>query len=380
MAGPLQGMKVIEVAGIGPGPFCAMVLADLGADVLRIDRSGNVREKPDERARFDVLGRGRKSVGLDLKHPDGIAAVLRLVERADVLTEGFRPGVMERLGLGPDVCLEKNPRLIYGRMTGWGQSGPMAKAAGHDINYIALAGCLAHLGRQGEAPLPPLNLVGDFGGGGMLLAMGILAALVERSNSGKGQVVDAAMVDGAALLMAFIHGFYSLGGWGERGTNLLDTGAHFYEAYETKDGKHISLGSIEPQFYAELVKLSGLEGQELPGQMDRTQWPAMKERLSKIFKSKTRDEWCEIMEGTDVCFAPILTISEAYEHPHNVARGTFVDVAGVKQPGPAPRFSRTECEIARPPPSAGEHSEEALAEWGFSGEEIAKLRDAKAVA
>jgi alpha-methylacyl-CoA racemase len=380
MAGPLQGMKVIEVAGIGPGPFCAMVLADLGADVLRIDRSGSVRGEPDTRAKFDVLGRGRKSVGIDLKHPDGVAAVLRLVERADVLTEGFRPGVMERLGLGPDVCLEKNPRLVYGRMTGWGQSGPLAHAAGHDINYISLAGCLAHIGRKGEAPLPPLNLVGDFGGGGMLLAMGILAALVERGSSGKGQVVDAAMVDGSALLMAFIHGFYSLGGWGERGTNLLDTGAHFYESYETKDGKHISLGSIEPQFYAELVKLSGLEGEELPGQMDRSQWPAMKERLTQIFKTKTRDEWCEIMEGTDVCFAPILTIAEAYEHPHNVARSTFVEVDGVKQPGPAPRFSRTECEIARPPPSPGQHSDEALGEWGFTSEEIAKLRDAKAVA
>jgi len=381
MAGPLRGMKVIEVAGIGPGPFCAMVLADLGAEVLRIDRSVAVKSgPPDERARWDVLARGRKSVGLDLKHPDGVAALLRLVEKADVLMEGFRPGVMERLGVGPDVCLARNPRLVYGRMTGWGQDGPMAQAAGHDINYIALAGCLAHLGRKGEAPLPPLNLVGDFGGGGMLLALGIVAALVERASSGKGQVVDAAMVDGAALLMAFIHGFYALGGWGERGTNLLDTGAHFYEAYETKDGKHVSIGSIEPQFYAELVKLAGLEGEKLPAQMDRTQWPAMKERLAKIFKTKTRDEWCQIMEGTDVCFAPILTIPEAYEHPHNRARNTFVTVAGVKQPGPAPRFSRTQGTVVRPPPAAGEHTDEALAEWGFSREEIRKLRDAKAVA
>jgi len=381
MAGPLRGMKVIEVAGIGPGPFCGMVLADLGAEVLRVDRSVAVRSgPPDERARYDVLARGRKSVGLDLKHPEGVAALLRLVEKADVLMEGFRPGVMERLGVGPDVCLAKNPRLVYGRMTGFGQSGPMAQAAGHDINYIALAGCLAHIGRKGEAPLPPLNLVGDFGGGGMLLALGIVAALVERASSGKGQVVDAAMVDGAALLMAFIHGFYSLGGWGERGTNLLDTGAHFYEAYETKDGKHVSIGSIEPQFYAELVKLSGLEGEKLPAQMDRAQWPAMKERLAAIFKTKTRDEWCRIMEGTDVCFAPILTISEAYQHPHNVARGTFVDVAGIKQPGPAPRFSRTQGKVVRPPPAAGEHTDEALGEWGFSREEIRKLRDVKAVA
>jgi alpha-methylacyl-CoA racemase len=380
MAGPLKGIQVIEVAGIGPGPFCAMVLADLGADVVRIDRSAAVRGERDERARFDVLARGRKSVGLDLKHPEGVATLLRMVERADVLTEGFRPGVMERLGLGPDVCLARNPRLVFGRMTGFGQSGPLAQAAGHDINYIALAGCLAHLGRKGEAPLPPLNLVGDFGGGGMLLALGIVAALVERASSGKGQVVDAAMVDGAALLMAFIHGFYSLGGWGERGTNLLDTGAHFYEAYETKDGKHVSIGSIEPQFYAELVKLSGLEQEKLPPQMDRAEWPMMKERLARIFKTKTRDEWCKIMEGTDVCFAPVLTIPEAYAHPHNVARGTFVEVGGVTQPGPAPRFSRTACEIARPPPAAGEHSDEVLREWGFSQEEIAKLRDAKAVA
>ena len=380
MAGPLRGMRVIEVAGIGPGPFCAMVLADLGAEVVRIDRSGSVRPERDERARFDVLARGRKSIGLDLKRPEGVAALLRMVERADVLTEGFRPGVMERLGLGPDVCLARNPRLVYGRMTGFGQSGPLAHAAGHDINYIALAGCLAHLGRKGEPPLPPLNLVGDFGGGGMLLALGIVAALVERSTSGEGQVVDAAMVDGAALLMAFIHGFYSLGGWGERGTNLLDTGAHFYEAYETKDGKHVSIGSIEPQFYAELVKRAGLAGEELPAQMDRSQWPAMKERFAAIFRTKTRDEWCRLMEGTDVCFAPVLTIPEAYAHPHNVARETFVEVGGVKQPGPAPRFSRTPCEVARPPPAAGEHTDEALREWGFSREEIAELRDAKAVA
>jgi len=377
-------MRVIEVAGIGPGPFCAMVLADLGAEVVRIDRSGSVRpereRERDERARFDVLARGRKSIGLDLKRPEGVAALLRMVERADVLTEGFRPGVMERLGLGPDVCLARNPRLVYGRMTGFGQSGPLAHAAGHDINYIALAGCLAHLGRKGEPPLPPLNLVGDFGGGGMLLALGIVAALVERASSGQGQVVDAAMVDGAALLMAFIHGFYSLGGWGERGTNLLDTGAHFYEAYETKDGKHVSIGSIEPQFYAELVKRAGLEGEELPAQMDRSQWPAMKERFAAIFRTRTRDEWCRLMEGSDVCFAPVLTIPEAYAHPHNVARETFVEVGGVKQPGPAPRFSRTPCEVARPPPAAGEHTDEALREWGFSREEIAELRDAKAVA
>src|SRR5687768_7172991 len=296
-----------------------MMLADHGAEVVRIERAGWTPPIPPEK---DILRRHRAEIlTLDLKQEADVARVHEIARTADGLIEGFRPGVMERLGLGPEILRADNPRLVYGRMTGFGQDGPMAQAAGHDINYIALAGALAHIGRKGEAPLPPLNLVGDFGGGGMLLALGIAAALVERATSGKGQVVDAAMVDGAALLMAFIHGFYSLGGWGERGTNLLDTGAHFYEAYETKDGKYVSIGSIEPQFYAELVKLTGLEGEPLPAQMDRAQWPAMKERLAKIFKSKTRDEWCRIMEGSDVCFAPVLTIPEAYEHPHNRARG-----------------------------------------------------------
>ena len=379
--GPLSGIKIVEITGIGPGPFCGMMLADLGADVVRIDRANMVKGEFPERPPFDVLNRGRRSVGVDLKHTDGVETVLRLVEKADALLEGFRPGVMERLGLGPDVCLARNPRLVYGRMTGFGQEGPLAQAAGHDINYIALAGCLAHLGREGEKPLPPLNLVGDFGGGGMLLALGVAAALVESARSGKGQVVDAAMVDGAATLMAFIHGFYSIGGWNvERGTNLLDTGAHFYETYETKDGKWVSLGSIEPQFYAELLELSGLEKETLPAQMDRSQWRAMKSRLTALFKTKTRDEWCQIMEGSDVCFAPVLTIPEAYQHPHNVARKTFVEVAGVKQPAPSPRFSRTVSEIKRPPPHAGQHTREALLEWGFSAEDVKKLRDAKAIA
>ena len=380
MAGPLSGIKVVEITGIGPGPFCAMMLADLGADVLRIDRSAAVRAEMPDRPSNDVLARGRRSVGVDLKHPDGVELVLKLIEKADVLTEGFRPGVMERLGLGPEACLKRNPRLVYGRMTGFGQEGPMAQAAGHDINYIALAGALAHIGREGDKPLPPLNLVGDFGGGGMLLALGICAALVERSTSGKGQVVDAAMVDGAATLMAFIHGFYASGGWGERGTNLLDTGAHFYDTYETKDGKYVSIGSIEPQFYAELLQRTGLDREALPGQMDRSQWRPMKQRLTALFKTKTRDEWCALMEGTDVCFAPVLTIPEAYAHPHNVARKTFVDVAGVKQPGPSPRFSRTPGEIKRPPPHPGQHTNEALADWGVSSEDVAKLRNAKAIA
>ncbi len=380
MAGPLSGIKVVEITGIGPGPFCAMMLADFGADVIRIDRSAAVRAEMPAKPSNDVLARGRRSIGVDLKNPEGVELVLKLIEQADVLTEGFRPGVMERLGLGPEVCLKRNPKLVYGRMTGFGQEGPMAQAAGHDINYIALAGALAHIGREGEKPLPPLNLVGDFGGGGMLLALGVCAALVERARSGKGQVVDAAMVDGAATLMAFIHGFYAGGGWGERGTNLLDTGAHFYDTYETKDAKYVSLGSIEPQFYAELLRLTGLDKETLPNQLDRTQWRAMKQRLTTLFKTKTRDEWCQIMEGTDVCFAPVLTIPEAYEHPHNIARKTFVDVAGVTQPGPSPRFSRTPGEIKRPPPHPGQHTQEALADWGVSAEDVAKLRNAKAIA
>jgi alpha-methylacyl-CoA racemase len=379
MAGPLSSIKVVEIAGIGPGPFCAMMLADLGADVIRIDRSAGVRpEMPDEPS-SDVLARGRRSVGVDLKNPEGVELVLNLIAQADVLTEGFRPGVMERLGLGPEVCLARNPKLIYGRMTGFGQEGPMAQAAGHDINYIALAGALAHIGREGEKPLPPLNLVGDFGGGGMLLAFGVCAALVERACSGKGQIVDAAMVDGAATLMAFFHGRYARGGWGERGTNLLDTGAHFYDTYETQDAKYVSLASIEPQFYAKLLELTGLDKETLPHQMDRAGWRPMKQRLTALFKTKTRDEWCALMEGSDVCFAPVLTISEAYEHPHNVARGSFVEVGGVKQPGPSPRFSRTPGEIERPPPHPGQHTREALLAWGVSAEDVARLRGAKAI-
>ena len=379
--GPLAGVRILEIAGIGPGPFAAMMLADMGADLLRVDRAERVNPNPGEEPPADLLNRGRRSVGLDLKNPDGVAALLKLVEGADALLEGFRPGVMERLGLGPDTCLEHNPRLVYGRMTGWGQTGPLAHAAGHDINYIALAGTLHGIGRAGEKPLPPLNLVGDFGGGGMLLAFGIVSALFERSRSGKGQVVDAAMVDGAAVLMTMMHGFRQIGMWkDERGTNLLDTGSHFYDTYETADGKYVSIGSIEPQFYQELLRLTGLEGEELPRQMERTAWGPLAERLTEIFKSKTRDEWCEIMEGTDVCFAPVLSMGEAYEHPHNVARGTFVEVAGKLQPGPAPRFSRTPAEISRPPSHAGQHTDQALAEWGFSAEEIARLREKTAVA
>ena len=380
--GPLSGVKVLEIAGIGPGPFCGMMLADMGADVIRIDRAGSVKERDANKPPLDVLARGRRSVGVDLKQPEGVATVLRLVEQADVLIEGFRPGVMERLGLGPDVCLERNPKLIFGRMTGWGQEGPMAQAAGHDINYIALAGALEPIGRAGQNPVPPLNLVGDFGGGGMLLAFGIAAALVERASSGKGQVVDAAMVDGASTLMGFFHGMKAMGGHGSggRGTNILDTGAHFYDTYETSDGKYISLGSIEPQFYAELLEKLGLTGEDLPHQMDKSGWPALKARFETIFKTQTRDHWCALMEGTDICFAPVLSMDEAPNHPHIKHRNTFVEFHGLTQPAPSPRFSRTVPALEKPPAHAGQHTDDVLSSFGFSAEEIAKLRNGKAIA
>jgi len=381
MGGPLHGVKVIEIAGIGPGPFCAMMLSDMGAEVVRIDRAQNVRGGDPSKPSLDLLNRGRRNVGVDLKQAEGVELVLRLVAKSDALLEGFRPGVMERLGLGPDVCLARNPRLVYGRMTGWGQEGPMAQAAGHDINYIALAGALDPIGRRGEAPVPPLNLVGDFGGGGMLLAFGMACALLEAKTSGKGQVVDAAMVDGAAVLMNIFYGMRQAGFWSdERGTNLLDTGAHFYDVYETKDGKYVSIGSIEPQFYAELLQRTGLDKEKLPHQMDRTKWAELKERLRGIFKTKTRDEWCALMEGSDVCFAPVLSLGEAPEHPHIKARGTFVTVAGALQAAPAPRFSRTRPEISRPPAHPGQHTDDTLADWGFTQAEIANLRERKAIA
>lgn len=373
--GPLTGYRVIEFAGIGPGPMCAMLLSDMGAEVLRIDRTSAAGLGISMRTKFDLLNRGRRSVAFDLKKPEAIEAVMRLVEKADALIEGFRPGVMERLGLSPDHCLARNPRLVFGRMTGWGQEGPLAEAAGHDINYIALTGALHSIGRTGDRPLPPLNLVGDFGGGALYLALGVVAALLEAQKSGKGQVVDAAMVDGASSLMTAIYGIKAAGMWtNNRGENLLDTGAHFYEVYETSDGKFVSIGSIEAKFYEELLDLSGLKDQELPNQMDRTAWPALKQQLAKIFKSKTRDQWCKIMEGSDVCFAPVLSMEEAPKHPHNRHRDTFVEVEGVVQPGPAPRFSRTPGKVQRPPASPGEHSEEALRDWGFSSVELEKLR------
>lgn len=383
--GPLDGLKVIELAGIGPVPFCGMILADMGADVVRVDRAGSVPAvgvlSDPERPSADVLGRGRRSIGIDLKNPDGVAVVLDLIARADVLLEGFRPGVAERLGVGPDECRARNPRLVYGRMTGWGQDGPFASVAGHDINYIALAGALEPLGRRGGPPTPPINLVGDYGGGGMLLAFGVLAGVFEAQRSGEGQVVDAAMVDGAALLMGMTHSLRAMGLWNdERGTNLLDTGAHFYDVYETADGKYLSVGSIEPQFYASLLRGLGLEGEDLPAQNDRSAWPELKQRFAGIFKTKTRDEWCEIFEGTDACVAPVLSIPESHEHPHNVARDGFVEIGGVTQPAPAPRFDRTAAEVPAPPPHAGQHTDEVLREAGIAGDRVASLRQAGAIA
>ena len=373
MAGPLSGYRIIEIAGIGPGPFAAMLLSDMGAEVVRVERAQNVRGPAQDKPYPDVSLRGRRNIALDLKNPDGAATLLDLVEKADALIEGFRPGVMERLGVGPDECLARNPKLVFGRMTGWGQDGPYSQAAGHDINYISLAGALAHFGRQGEAPVPPLNMVGDFGGGGMFLAYGVVCGLLEAQKSGQGQVVDAAMVDGTAMLMAMFWGMKANGAFDEdnRGTNLLDTGSHFYDAYRCADGEYISLGSIEPQFYAELLKLTGLDSDpEFARQMDKDLWPHLKTRIRQVFETKTRDEWCKIMEHTDVCFAPVLTMSEAAEHPHNIARNLIIDVGGVPQPAPAPRFSRTVPTVDSQPAWPGQHSREVLVDWGLPAERV----------
>lgn len=366
-SGPLSGVKVVEFAGIGPGPFCCMLLSDMGADVVRIDRtSGSRGGTPKGPAVFDVTSRGRRSVALDLKQAGDVETALALVAKADVLVEGFRPGVMERLGLGPEVALARNPRLVYGRMTGWGQNGPMAQVAGHDLNYIALTGALHAMGRRGQAPAPPLNLVGDYGGGALYLALGICAALFEAQRSGKGQVIDAAMTDGAASLMATFYGMRASGLWSdERDANFLDGGAHFYDTYECKDGGWVSIGSIEPQFYALLLEKTGLaDDPAFKAQIDRSAWPALSDKLAAMIKTKTRDEWCALMDGSDVCFAPVLSMAEAPAHPHNAARGTFVEVEGVTQPGPAPRFSRTPSAVQGPAPSVGAHTDEVLAEWG----------------
>ena len=381
-SGPLDGIRIIEIGGIGPGPFAGFMLADMGAEVIKVDRSDRVRGGDPSSPPADVLQRGRRSIAVDMKSPEGVEVVLQLVEKADALFEPFRPGVAERLGIGPDDCFARNPRLVYGRMTGWGQDGPLALTAGHDINYISLAGALFHFGRAGGPPTPPLNMVGDFGGGGMLLAYGLVCGLLHAQRTGEGQVVDAAMVDGSAALMMMFHAFRAMGIFDEkRGENLLDTGAHFYDVYECADGEYVSIGSIEPQFYAELLKHTGLEGEELPWQMDKSQWPAMKERLASIFKAKTRDEWCSIMEGTDVCFAPVLRMSEAIEHPHNVHRKTFIELDGIVQPAPAPRFSATPGAVSRPPAHAGQHTDELLREWLAADDAtITKLRASGAIA
>ncbi|MEM6999997.1 MAG: CaiB/BaiF CoA-transferase family protein [Pseudomonadota bacterium] len=374
--GPLSGYRIIELAGIGPGPFCGMMLSDMGAEVIRVERLSSATEAPK-----DVLARNRRSLALDLKHPQGVETVLRLAAKADGLFEGFRPGVTERLGLGPEDCMARNPRLVYGRMTGWGQDGPLAQAAGHDINYIGLAGALHAIGRPGELPVPPLNLVGDFGGGGMLLAFGMVCGMLEAQKSGHGQVVDAAMVDGTAALMAM---FFSMGASGafkpERGTNLLDGGAHFYDSYPTSDGKAICIGSIEPQFYALLVEKAQLDPERFAPQMDPSRWPELKQELTQVFLTKTQAEWCELMEGTDVCFAPVLSIFEAPEHPHNKARQAFQEVDGVMQHSPAPRFSRTQAEISHGARVPGQDTLSVLEDCGFSADEIGALGDSGVIA
>lgn len=371
--GPLHGVRVVEIAGIGPGPFCGMMLSDMGADVVRLDRLTGSNAPVDIDHRKDIVGRGRRAVALDLKSAEGQAMALEMIERADMVFEGFRPGVVERLGLGPDACLARNPRLVYGRMTGWGQTGPLAQRAGHDINYIALAGVLGMVGRAGEAPVPPLNLVGDYGGGGMLLAFGMVCALIEARTSGRGQVVDAAMFEGSALLMAATRAMMEMGHWGtERGRNMCDSGAHFYEVYETRDGGHMAVGAIEPQFYAQLLTGLGIapDDPEFGKHFDARRWSALKSRLQSIFATRTRTEWTEIFAETDACVTPVLSVAEASEHPHAVARQSYLDIAGVTHPAPAPRFSRTAPEVVGPTPATGQGGAAALIEWGISNDDI----------
>lgn len=387
MSGPLSGVRIIEIGGLGPAPFAAMVLADLGAEVLRVERPDKVAPAESvavhtDLAKWDLLSRGRLSAGIDLKHPDGVNLLTRLSSRADAFIEGFRPGVAERLGIGPDVLCGGNPRLVYGRMTGWGQEGPLSARAGHDIDYLALAGVLAHIGRAGQPPTPPLNLVADFGGGGLLLALGICAALLERSSSGQGQVVDAAMIDGAALLMAPLFGAHATGFWSDdRGTNLLDSGAPFYDCYRCADGGFVAVGAIEPAFWTLLlVGLDLDDDATMPDQNDRARWPELRQRLADRFLTRTRDDWTTIFEGADACVAPVLTMGEAPLHPHHAARGTFTEVNGVVQPAPAPRFSRTPAALSLPPQLAGGNTEEVLAAWGVDEAERRSLRDAGAIA
>ena len=374
--GPLTGIRVVEMAGIGPGPFTAMMLSDLGAEVIRVDRLSH----KGIGHRANVLNRGRKSIAVDLKNPRGVETTLRLIEQADVVLEGFRPGVMERLGLGPEKCLSVNPRLIFGRMTGWGQTGPLSRAAGHDINYISSAGALGAMGYADRPPAPPLNLVGDFGGGAMYLLTGILAALVERATSEQGQIIDAAMSDGTASLLSPFFGLMAMNMWTtDRFSNRLDGGAFYYGSYECRDGRYISIGSLEPQFYALLLGKAEITDPEFQEQLDEAAWPAKREKLTQLFKTKTRQQWCDIMEGTDVCFAPVLDLKEAPNHPHNIDRKTFVELDGVVQPAPAPRFSRTQGEIQGPAAMAGEHTREVLSAWNFSEQEIGELQAARAI-
>lgn len=375
MAGPLHGIRIVEFAGIGPGPYAGMMLADHGAEVIRIDRPGGMVFPADP------LTRSRKSISLDMKNPEAVAIARELCKTADGIIEGLRPGVMERLGLGPDVLIDDNPRLVYGRMTGWGQYGPYAQAAGHDINYISLSGVLHTVGRAGEKPVPPVNYIGDFGGGGMMLAFGMVAALLSAKSTGKGQVIDCAMTDGSAVLSAMTWGFKAMGVWkDEAGVNRLDGGAPYYDTYACSDGKFVSIGSIEPQFYALLRKHTGLDADPaFDAQDDQSQWGALKDKVTALFLTKTRDEWCALMEMTDVCFAPVLSLEEAPHHPHNVARGTFIDVGGVVQPAPAPRYSQTVVDIPTPSPKVGAHSDAILAGIGFDADRIAAARASGAV-
>lgn len=378
--GPLAGVRIVELGGVGPVPFCCMLLSDLGADVIRIDRppgyDGGVPGDP----RFNLLNRGRRSAALDLKQPDAAAAVLKLVAKADALVEGFRPGVAEKLGLGPDACLAANPALVYGRMTGWGQDGPLAQAPGHDVNYISLTGVLHAIGPAGGPPAIPLNLAGDFGGGSLYLALGVVSAILESRRSGNGQVVDAAMVDGSASLMTLCYGMLASGYWkDQRGSNRLDSGAPWYNVYETRDGRWLSVGSNEARFWRNTLELLGLDEADMPDQHDASRWPEVHERFAAIFRTRTRDEWCALAEGREVCFAPVLSMREAPAHPHLRARGTFVERDGVVQPAPAPRFSRTPGAIQRSPAQPGEHTEEVLRDWGFSAEELGALREGRVV-
>jgi alpha-methylacyl-CoA racemase len=376
--GPLAGVRVIELAGLGPGPFAAMLLADLGADVVRVDRSSRGSQGPDPR--LYAMHRGRRSVAVDLKRPEGREVVLRLLDGADVLLEGFRPGVAERLELGPEDCLGRNPRLVYGRMTGWGQDGPLATTAGHDIDYIALSGALATCARHGERPVPPVNMLGDLGGGGAFLVIGVVAALWERTHSGRGQVVDAAMVDGSAVLTTMLHGMLAQGRWrDEAGVNFADTGSPYYEVYECADGRHVAVGAIEGPFYRELLDGLGLDEASLPSRRDPANWPTLKERFAEVFSTRPRDEWAERFATSDACVAPVLTLTEAPHHPHNAARGTFVEHGGVVQPAPAPRFDRTPTRLGRTPPGPGDHTDEVLVEAGYSPGEIDGLVDSGVV-